>query len=133
MASEAQKEFYARLAEEREMEVPAYFAELSVEDASAEIDLLLKAVETGPVTEEQLSEITDLLAVVGPRRDGNEWQIPDNRGHAAAFIRNLRKWKRGAEYGARQDAARERLVAAGVAVKSNEFAPADPEADSIPF
>jgi len=133
MATQAQTEFYTRLCEEREIEPSADFASLDVADASAEIDVLLSQVESGPVTAEQLSEITDLLAVLGPRNDGQDWNIPENRGHAAAFIRNLQRWVKGKQYAERKEAAAERLAAQGVKVSAPVTVATSDEADSIPF
>ena len=133
MATQAQVEFAQRLYEEREIDFPEDFGSLSVSDASAEIDVLLSQVETGPVTAKQLSEITDLLAELGPRNDGSEWNIPENRGHAAAFIRNLQKWVKGKQYAGRKAAAAERLAERGVNVTSAPASPAVAEGDDIPF
>lgn len=130
LATNAQTEFAARLHEERELVFDAEaFGSLSVEDASATIDVLLSEVESGPITEEQVERIAELLAVVGDRNDGQEWQIPSDRGRAAAFQRSLEKWARGKAYGERKDAARAKLAAAGVAVASS---PTETE-DEIPF
>lgn len=131
MATEAQIKFATTLYEERGMELPEDFASLSVSDASAEIDQL-KRVETGPVTPEQLSEITDLLAVLGPRNDGKDWNIPEQRGHASAFINQLQRWVKGKQYGERLAAARERIEARGLQVAEAPVA-VGAEADSIPF
>lgn len=129
MASPGQIEFASTLYEERGMTLPEDFASLSVEDASAEIDVLLSEVESEPVTPDQLSEITDLLAVLGPRNDGEDWNIPDNRGHASAFIRNLHRWVKGKQYADRKNAARERRGFAASVAAPVVVAPED----DIPF
>lgn len=138
MATETQVTFAGTLHEERELEFDAEeFATLSVEDASAAIDVLLNEVESGPITDEQSARIAELLDVVGPRNDGQEWQIPSDRGRAGSFIRSLEKWARGKAYGERKDAFRASLAAKGVNVTPSATPVADAvaavETDDIPF
>lgn len=129
-ASPESVEFARTLAAEREFTLPEGFENESQESVSDTITILLQDVEQADATDEQIDAVKARLDVLGPRRDGQAWDIPTKRGNLAVFARNVEKWIRAKEYNERLAARREAL---GVSAAS----PASPEApaasDEIPF
>jgi hypothetical protein len=135
-ASPAQRDFLTTLCEERELPTEGPQFEALCEDASASIDVLLSDVESAPITEEQETQIAGLLEVLGPRNDGQEWNIPSDRGRASAFIRKLEGWIKGKEYADRKERVRASLAGQGVGLRekvADVASQAPATEDDIPF
>lgn len=130
-ASKESVEFARTLAAEREFVLPADFAAQSQQDVSDTITILLQDVEQADATDEQIDAVKARLDVLGPRRDGEAWDIPTKRGNLAVFSRNVEKWIRAKEYNERLSAKREAL-GVSVTASTEDSSPVE-DTDEIPF
>lgn len=134
MASEAQIKLLHDLYDERDIDAPSdeELTAMSVEDATLEITVLMRDVESKPASEEQIARMQELCDELGPRRDGKPWQLPTETGRAAALIPKLEGWVRAKQYSEKLAATKERLATRGVTFRDET--PASVEADAeIPF
>lgn len=136
MASEAKCNFLEVLYAERPSVTPLTREELeamSDEDASLEINILLRDVESAPATDEQKTRMGELVSELGPRRDGREWELPTETGRAAAFIVKAEGWVKGKRYAERINAHRAEMQARGASFRSETPVAAVQADDEIPF
>jgi hypothetical protein len=133
--TEAQLDFLKRLHEERGLDFdPADYANVSVADASADIDTLMRDVGSdAPIEDEQVAEITRIREFLGPRESDT---MPTDKLGGSKLIRALQK----AEWARRRELSRQKFAASGA--KMNEREPVVSESaptvvvaddDDIPF
>jgi hypothetical protein len=133
--TEAQLGFLQRLHEERGLDFdPADYANVSVADASADIDTLMRDVGSdAPIEDEQVAEINRIREFLGPRDTDT---MPTDKLGGAKLLRGLQK----AEWARRRELSRQKFAANGA--KMNEREPVVSESaptvvvaddDDIPF